>query len=375
MKNSRSPGTSGFSADFYKFFWKKIGHFLVRSLNEAFYINKLSDTQTQGLITCIPKGDKPKQYIKNWRPVTLLNTVYKIGSGVIANRIKPLLPLLIKSDQNGFIKGRYIGENIRLIYDILHYTEENNIPGILLLIDFEKAFDSLSWSFIDKALNLFNFGPSIQKWFNVFYKDAKATVSQCGFLSDFFKVERGCRQGDPLSCYIFILCAEILSIKIRSNPKIKGIKINGTEYKLSQFVDDTSICLDGSSESLNETLTTLSKFSVISGLNVNFDKTQVIWIGKKKYSADTIKTRWKLVWNQHQFQLLGIIFHVDLSKMIRLNYSKKINEIEETLRKWRRRILTPIGKTVIVKNLLISKLNYLFLTLPYPLELDFRKLF
>ena len=200
-----------------------MGHFVVRSLNEAFYINKLSDAQTQGLITCIPKGDKPKQYIKNWRPITLLNTVYKIGSGVIANRIKPLLPLLIKSDQTGFIKGRYIGESIRLIYDILHYTEENNIPGILLLIDFEKAFDSLSWSFINKTLNLFNFGPSIQKWFNVFYKDAKSTVSQCGFLSDFFKVERGCRQGDPLSCYIFILCAEILSIKIRSNPKIKGI--------------------------------------------------------------------------------------------------------------------------------------------------------
>ena len=225
MKNNRSPGTSGFSADFYKVFLKKIGHFVERSLNEAFYINKLSDTQTQGLITCIPKGDKPKQYIKNWRPVTLLNTVYKIGSGVTANRIKPLLPLLIKSDQTGFIKGRYIGENIRLIYDILHYTEENNIPGILLLIDFEKAFDSLSWSFIDKTLNLFNFGPSIQKWFNVFYKDAKSTVSQCGFLSDFFKVERGCRQGDPLSCYISILCAEILSIKIRSNPKIKGIKV------------------------------------------------------------------------------------------------------------------------------------------------------
>ena len=300
-----------------KFFGKKIGHFVVRSLNEAFYINKLSDTQTQGLITCISKGDKPKQYIKNWHPITLLNTVYKIGSGVIANRIKPLLPLLIKSDQIGFIKGRYIGENIRLIYDILHYTEENNIPGILLLIDFEKAFDSLSWSFINKTLNLFNFGPSIQKWFNVFYKDARSTVSQCGFLSDFFKVERGCRQGDLLSCYIFILCAEILSIKIRSNPKIKGIKINGTEYKLSQFADDTSICLDGSSESLNETLTTLSKFSVISGLNANFDKTQVvIWIGKKKYSADTIKTRWKLVCNQHQFQLLGIIFHVDLSKII-----------------------------------------------------------
>ena len=120
---------------------------------------------------------------------------------------------------------------------------------------------------------------------NVFYKDAKSTVS----LWIPLRFLQGCRQGDPLSCYIFILCAEILSSRNRSNPKIKGIKIDDTEYKLSQFADDTSICLGSSSESLNETLTILSKFSVIPGFNVNFDKTQVIWIGKKKYSSDTIK--------------------------------------------------------------------------------------
>jgi len=125
-------------------FWKKIGAFVVRSLNEAFNCGNLSITQTQGIITCIPKGDKSRLFIQNWRPITLLNTVYKIASGVIANRFKLFMDKLIHNDQTGFIKGRYIGENTRLIYDILHYTEENEIPGLLLLIDFEKAFDSLS---------------------------------------------------------------------------------------------------------------------------------------------------------------------------------------------------------------------------------------
>ena len=111
---------------------------------------------------------------------------------------------------------------------------------------------------------------------------------------------RGCRQGDSLSPYIFILCVEILAIRIRNNKKIKGININNTEFKLSQFADDTTVLLDGSSLSLNETLEELSFFASISGLNVNFDKTQVVWIGAKKYSSDSIKTKWKLSWGSDQ---------------------------------------------------------------------------
>ena len=77
--------------------------------------------------------------------------IYKIASGVIAHRIKGTLQKLIHADQTGFIAGRYIGENTRLVYDIMHYTEENKIPGLLLLVDFEKAFDSISWSFLYKV--------------------------------------------------------------------------------------------------------------------------------------------------------------------------------------------------------------------------------
>ena len=195
--------------------------------------------------------------------MTLLYVVYKIASSAIANRLKLVLDEIIDKDQTGFLKGRYSGENTRLIYDLMNYTEQNNIPGLLLLIDFEKAFGSVSWSFIQKVLKFLNFGPTIRRWIETFYNSITASVIQCGHMSEFFNIGRGCRQGDPLSPYIFILCAEFLAVKIRQNRNIKGIHINDIEYKISQYADDTSMFLDGSSESLNNTLSELEKFANI----------------------------------------------------------------------------------------------------------------
>ena len=130
-------------------------------------------------------------------------------------------------------------------------------------------------------------------------------------MSEFFNIGYGCRQGDPLSPYTFILCAEFLAVKIRQNRNIKGIHINDTEYKISQYADDTSMFLDGSSESLNNTLSELEKTANISGLKINFDKTQVVWIGSKKFSTNAIKTNWKLSCSAKNFKVLGLIFNID----------------------------------------------------------------
>ena len=128
-----------------------------------------------------------------------------------------------------------------MIYDILSFTEENDIPGILLLIDFEKAFDSVSWEFIENVLKFFNFGNSLIHWVKTFYNNITSSVTQNCFLSERFDIQRGCRQGDPLSPYIFLLCAEILAILLRKNNEVKGITIDDTEYIISQYADDTSL--------------------------------------------------------------------------------------------------------------------------------------
>ena len=366
MKNDKSPGLSGFAADFFKVFWNKLGTFVLRSLNYGYIRGELSTTQKKGIITCIPKEHKPKIFLKNWRPLTLLDTVYKIASGAIANRIKSVLDDLIGRDQTGFIKGRSLVENIRVIYDMMKFTDEHQIPGLLLFIDFEKAFDSLSWNFLYKALQHLNFGESVRQWVKIFYNDISSAVIQSGHLSSFFNIQRGCRQGDPLSPYLFVICAEFLATKIKKNDNIKGITVNNIEFKISQYADDTSVILDGTETSLNQTLQELNYFSRISGLNINFDKTQLVWIGAEKFSTRSIKTKWKLSWGNNKFKLLGINFNTELGEMIKDNYTLKITQMEKIINQWSKRNLSPIGKITVIKTFIIPIFNLLIIALPNP---------
>ena len=138
-----------------------------------------------------------------------------------------------------------MGDNIRLLYDIMHYLNKSNKPGLLVSIDFEKAFDSLKWSFMQNVLKQYGFKNNICRWISAFYANIESFVTVNGVTSTQFKIKRGCRQGDPISPYLFILCAEILACKVREYSEIKGINILGTEYKVSQFADDTSFLLNG----------------------------------------------------------------------------------------------------------------------------------
>ena len=166
MKNGKSPGIDGFPAEFFKIFWKKIKFFVLKAYKYAYNKGEMSTSLRHCLITCIPKGNKHRIHLKNLRPISLLSCVYKIISSAVANRLKKILDKLISKTQTGFVSGRYIGENIWLIYDLLHYTEKENIPGLIMLVDFEKAFDSVSWSFIYRVLDFLNFGNNFKNGLN-----------------------------------------------------------------------------------------------------------------------------------------------------------------------------------------------------------------
>ena len=152
MKHNKTSVSDGLPVKFYKTFWSDINEPRVKALNYSYNIGKLSVTQGRGIIKLIPKKDTELYFIQNWRPLSLLNTDHKIEAKSIASQIKSFLPKLIDFNQTGFMKGRFIVENIRLIDCLITYTASKNIPGLLLFLDFEKAFDTLKWSFMRKVL-------------------------------------------------------------------------------------------------------------------------------------------------------------------------------------------------------------------------------
>ena len=366
MESGKSPGTDGLPAEFYKIFWNDVSTFLIDALNMSFSKGCLSISQRRGLITLLPKKNKPRQYLKNWRPITLLNCDYKIAAKTIATRLKKVLPHLINNDQTGFLKGRFIGENIRLINSVIDYAEKQNIPGLLLFVDFEKAFDTLEWTFVEKTLFFYNFGESIKSWIKLFYTNITSCIQNNGWSSDFFQLGRGVRQGCPLSPYLFILCVEILANAVRNNDGIKGICISETECKISQYADDTTLILDGTDISAKHSLGLLDSFAEISGLKVNYEKTEALWIGSLRLQNRRIELNKNILWSFCKVNALGVWVSTIKEESAMLNFQEKKEKISKIIENWQFRRLTLLGKITVIKSLLASQLVYILSPLPTP---------
>ena len=171
--------------------------------------------------------------IKIWHSISLINGDAKIASKTLAKRLEKVLPEIIHSNQNAFVKGRSIFDAIRTIDDVMGYTKEKELSGILVAIDFEKAFDTLNFNILIRTLRKLNFGPSFIQRIRTLYKNIFSCVMNNGFTTGPFTLSRGARQGDPLSPYLFIIALETLAIKIRNDDSIKGFSIGGETTKLS----------------------------------------------------------------------------------------------------------------------------------------------
>ena len=360
--NDTSPGSTGFTYNFYKVFWRNLKLFVLNAANYSYETNLLPTSQRLGIITLLPKGDKPRDQLKNLRPVTIQNSGYKLISGTIASRINDVLPKLINEQQCGFVKGRFIGECIRTTMDVFRWANENKKTGLLLLIDFEKAFDSISFTYILKVLRFFGFKESLIKWVKTLLNNFSACINLAGNLTALFEVLRGARQGDPIASPLFVLAIEVLCIKLRNSEKVIGFRLLTFSVLLSLFADDCSIFLKYCPQNLRNVIEILNKFFWISGLKIQVEKTQCIVYGKIPPGDYVLCNEIKLKWEQ-DFVLLGINFNPSLENM-ESNLEKKLDEIESVMKSWKHRFLTPIGRCVIVKTLLLSKMSHIALVLP-----------
>ena len=180
MKSNKSPGDDGITKEFYQHFWAILGNFLVATLNYTFEKGELSVSQKQAAITLIEEKDRDKRFIKNWRSISLLNVDVKIASKALANRVKKVISKLITVDHTAYVKGRFIGESIRVINDLIEHIEREGDEGVLFSTDIENAFDSVDHTFLFSILETFGFGFDFIKWIKTLLFNNQSCVMNNG---------------------------------------------------------------------------------------------------------------------------------------------------------------------------------------------------
>ena len=231
------------------------------------------------------KGDRLDP--KNWRPISLLNVDYKLAAQVIAGRLLKVIHLVVEKDQTCGVPGRYIGENVALLRDVVYYSTSFDSPVAILSLDQEKTFDRVDWDFMRSTLSTMGFGPSFISWVNLFYNRVQSAVNVNGYLSPFFNLSRGVRQGCPLSPLLYVLVSEVLAVNIRCNPRISGLSLPGSPplSPISQYADDTSLILS-SDDSIKAALETYDLYERASGSKLNRDKSKGLWLGSWRGQTD-----------------------------------------------------------------------------------------
>ena len=361
MNNNKTPGEDGLTKEFYMYFWDLIGKDLIENLNNCLLKGQMSDSMKTAIISLLyKKGDRKD--IRNWRPISLLNIDYKILTKVLATRIKKVLPSIIDMNQTCGVKGRNISDHLLLIYYLEKYInnpDQIRPGGYIMCLDQEKAFDHMEHSFIFHALKAFNFGPIFLDWIICLYKNINSKVNINGIVSDQIPIQRGVRQGCPLSMILFTVSIELLLIRIRQNNKIKGTKLtDGTILKIMAYADDVNLWINNSTE-IQEIFNIYKSYGTASGAKLNKQKTEILKLGK--YGHNKLSAEWE-VYIKNGVKILGIYYSND--KMMDTNYGKKLDKIKEEIRYLKNRNLTLYGKANVINTLLISKLQYIIKIIP-----------
>ena len=364
-KLNKAPGPDGIPVEFYQEFWLELKDDLLEVLNNNYENGEMTESQKRAILRLLFKKENRK-LLKNWRPISLLNSDYKLAAKVIAKRLQKVLPKITNEDQTCGVPGRTIYENLFRVRDLVHYNKLRNNNLILINVDQEKAFDRVNRRFLQKTLTKLNFGPSLRRWIEVLYEGANCVVLNNGWTSDPIQLERGVRQGCPLSPLLYIIIAETLGNAIRKDRSIEGMKIPGTieQSKISQYADDATLTL-ADDQSVIRAFDIINKFEAATGGKLNMEKTEGIYIGNKAGKTQgPVPIRWKT----ENIDVLG----AKIGNNQQQQWREKVAKAEKKLEQWTNRKLSIEGRAVLIRTYALATITYLATVFPLPDRISIR---
>jgi hypothetical protein len=338
---------------------------LTEVLKESFERHTLPTTTKQGIIKILYKKGDPRK-LRNYRPLTMLNTDYKVLAKLLNRRVASVIEHVVSSPQLGFVPGRIITEASHLTKLMQAYLDETDEEGLMIALDWEKAFDSISWDYLHDSLEAINVGPDMRRWYHILYNyndPLMRCVQANGKRTTPFPINSGIPQGCPLSPITFIFVSEGLTRLILNDPHYQGISIKGRKFCLSQFADDTLLYLKGYS-GLRRAWKLIKVFEDASGMRLNIKKTEGLRCGalRRKPPPYSPELKTDLVnWtdDSNWVRLLGIPFwETETSDKVDAFFTQLYNKAKARIASWNPDYHTNLARTRVATIMYLSIFRY-----------------
>ncbi|KAL8131281.1 hypothetical protein AgCh_007272 [Apium graveolens] len=375
MNPDKAPGPNGMTPGFYQKHWQIVGKDVVNLVQNFFSTGVLMEELNATNIVLIPKTKSPAT-VTDLRPISLCNVLVKIVTKVVANRLKMLLDQVISENQSAFMSGRLISDNVLIAYEVMHTLKRKrrgNDAYMALKLDMSKAYDRIEWSYLQAVLIKMGF----DHWWVHLIMQCVTSVSyqivharrEIGPIMP----SRGLRQGDPLSPYLFIICAEGLSAmlhRFESQKMIQGVKVCRRAPSITHmlFADDSYFyCKAGESE-VQKLVEILAKFELASGQQINLDKSSVFFsTNTRTNDTQQLCSTLQIAEAQDDSKYLGLPNMMKKSKVATLGFLK--DKVKRRAQSWDGKLINQGGKEVLVKAVIQSLPTYAMSVFLLPLEI------
>lgn len=361
MPNQKAPGPDGLPVEIYKYFGEALIPELLKTLNWAITDSTLPASMTETNIVLIKKEGKDHLEAASYRPISLLRSDIKILAKIMATRLKKYVLELVHPDQSGFIPNRSTSINIRRAYLNLQSPAGTRSSRAVLTLDIAKAFDSLEWEYLWWVLEKFRFCPKFIKWVKTLYFHPKARLKINSEYTEWLSLERGMRQGCPLSPLLFALVMEPLAEVIRHSPGTQGFGEGNGSEKMTLYADDVLIFLGDTGPSFEKAIQLLERFGRSSGLVVNWEKSTLLPLDSTRNSQRGGMPRLRVV---EKMRYLGIVISTDPVQYIGDNLVPLFEKFRRKSAIWCQLPLSLAGRVNLIKMVWMPQLLYVLLNSP-----------